>query len=852
VGLILHPRLFLLLLALCASSAVAQSQTTDTHTTAKPGATLKTNAASKTKVKPSKTKAIARTSAQTKLLTSETPPPRTPPALPIQNTAASTASPANQIAERILPLEVVVNGSKSGTWLLLERGGVMYAPFEAFEEWRVQLPPDAKPIDFKLHDQTYWPLSAVPGYKFKLDFANQSAELLFSPEAFAATRLTQEMSKKPVVSPVLPSVFFNYDLNYSTSILRNAPTAKDLGLLTEIGFSNSWGVLTTSHAGRNLTNDAASTNPRSWVRLETTFTKDFPDENRTLRIGDTSTRAGMWGHNVYYGGLQYCKNFGLTPGFVSQPIPALVGMSTAPSTVEMYVNDVLRQVSNVPTGPFAIDNFPILTGSGDVKMVVRDILGRETIIEQSFFTSTQLLAAGLNDWSIEAGSIRRDIGTSSNRYGPGFASGTWRHGYSNALTLEGRAEAAAQLQTVGLSVVSALPSRILGKASLAVSHGQSQNGSLWLLGMEQQSLRSSVSFQAQGASQNFRQLGQAANILPAKLQLAGNWSYSSETAGSFGIGFATFSRYDNTSVSTVSGNYSTRLGDRNSLSLSASRAIAGASGTSIGVYFVMPLDSNRIVSASANSHGGQQDFYVSAMQNPDQDNNLGWRALAGRQQEQNRTEGGLYYLGHYGRLTGDVSTSPGQTALRLGANGGLVLANNNLFATQRVDQSFAVVEVAGYDNIGIGVGSNMLTHTNTHGMALIPRLIPYQNNAIRLNPNELPMSAEINSIEQNAVPAWRSAVKIDFPVRGGRGALLKIMLEDGEVAPAGAIVQIEGDQQEFYVARRGEAFVTGLQLSNRVLLNWNGQQCKIEVTLQPESPDEIARLGPLLCKGVAR
>jgi len=146
----------------------------------------------------------------------------------------------------------------------------------------------------------------------------------------------------------------------------------------------------------------------------------------------------------------------------------------------------------------------------------------------------------------------------------------------------------------------------------------------------------------------------------------------------------------------------------------------------------------------------------------------------------------------------------------------------------------------------------VLTHTDASGRALIPRLVPYQNNSITLDPAELPLSADISSIEHTVVPAWRSAVKVVFPVRSGRGALLKIMLDDGDVAPAGATVQIEGDDEEFYVARRGAAFVTGLQTHDIVLLNWNGQQCKIDVTLPPETPDEIARLGPLPCKGVTR
>jgi outer membrane usher protein len=231
---------------------------------------------------------------------------------------------------------------------------------------------------------------------------------------------------------------------------------------------------------------------------------------------------------------------------------------------------------------------------------------------------------------------------------------------------------------------------------------------------------------------------------------------------------------------------------------------------------------------------------------------MGWRLLGGQQQDERRAEGGVYYQGRYGRVLSEISNTPDQTTVRLGASGGLVVADGHMFATRRVNDSFAVAEVAGYGDVGIGLGSNMLTRTDASGVALVPQLMAYQTNSVRLDPTELPVSAEIDSIEQFAVPAWRSAVKVIFPVRSGRGALLKIVLDDGDVAPAGATVQIEGDKQEFYVARRGEAFVTGLQSTNRLVLNWKDRQCRFDVTLPSATPDEVPRLGPLLCKGLAR
>jgi outer membrane usher protein len=772
--------------------------------------------------------------------------------LALPATGLAQSPPPSLASDRAMPLEVIVNGAKSGAWLLVERAGVLYAPVDAFAEWRLQVRPDAPRLEFR--GQEYRALSAIPGFRAKVDYANQSVELLFAPQAFATLRLTQELEKKPVVSEVLPSVFVNYDLSYTAARLRGTATTNDVGVLGELGFSWQGGVLTNSMAARNLSNDRFLGVRRDFVRLETTYTRDFPDQNRTLRLGDTVTRAAMWGRDVFYGGIRYGTNFALTPGFVSQPLPTVQGLSAAPSTVELYVNDVLRQVSNVPTGPFVVDNFPLLTGNGEARLVVRDLLGRETVVVQPFFTSSRLLAANLDDWSVEAGRVRLGLGVESNDYGPGFASATWRHGRSNDVTIEGRAEVSRQRRLLGMGLLSVLPWQVLARAALVGSHEQSLGGGgHWLVGLETEGLRGGASVEVVGSTAKFREIGQDLSVSPVKLQYAGNFLYNTDGFGTFGVGYASITRFDRTRVATVSGNYSMRVLERGSLTLTASRAIAGATGSAYAMTFLMPFDNGRSINATAGRRSGKDDAYLAAVQNPGADSDFGWRVLAGKLQDERRAEAGVYYQGRYGSLSADATkTVASQSAVRLGASGGLVFADGHFFATRRVDESFAVAEVPGYGGVGIGIGSNVLTRTGADGVALIPRLLPYISNSVRIDPKELPINAEIESIELQAVPAWRSAVKLTFPVRGGRGALLKIVFADGEPAPAGGIVRIAGDPETFYVARRGEAFVTGLKPDSRVVLDWNGRQCALAVTLPPENPDEIPRIGPVMCRGVPR
>ena len=754
-------------------------------------------------------------------------------------------------ASKLHPLEVTVNGARAGDWVLLERDGLLYAPKAAFEEWRVLLRPDAPGID--VNGQRYVALSEIPGFDAKIDFATQSLALTFSPRSFESTQQEETQAIKLKSDKVLSSIFFNYDVNFAANKASGAPGSRDLGALTEIGISTSAGVLTSSAVARNLISSGAGSEPASWIRLETTFTRNFPEMNRTLRIGDSSTRSSLLGRNAYFGGVQYGSNFALTPGFISQPLPTISGLSSAPSTVELYVNNVLRQTSNVPTGPFTLTNLPTFNGSGDARLVVRDLLGRETVVVQPFFSSSQLLAVGLSDWSVEAGALRRDLGVTSAAYGDGFASGTYKQGVSTDLTLESRAEITRDLQTASLGAIAVLPGQLLGRAAFMGSRSGSQGGgNQWLLGADYVGTVRSAGLQIQGATLNFRQLGLDKQTLPIRYQVAGNASHYTDNRNSFSAGFAVVDRFDGPRVSTFSVGYNMRVFNRGSLQISAGRAITNVAANSIVLTLVMPLEANIVTSAGMELRAGQNSAYASATSSTSDNGVLGWRVLAAQDQTGSRAEGGLNYASRYARLSGDVSKSTGQAALRLGASGGLLATDGRVFASQRVSDSFALVEVPGHPDLSVSLGATVLGRTNADGVAIVPRLLPYQVNSLRLDPNELPISAEIDNIELTAVPASRSGVKLVFATRAGRAALLRLVFDDGQPAPAGATIQIEGDKQEFYVAQRGEAFVTGLLASSRIILKWKTQNCVVEVVLPPLVQDDIARIGPLVCKGVAR
>ena len=69
--------------------------------------------------------------------------------------------------------------------------------------------------------------------------------------------------------------------------------------------------------------------------------------------------------------------------------------------------------TDVPAGPFTLTNLPVMTGQSEARIVVKDLMGREQVINQPFYVTPQLLSKGTQQYSYETGLIRQNYGLSS-------------------------------------------------------------------------------------------------------------------------------------------------------------------------------------------------------------------------------------------------------------------------------------------------------------------------------------------------------------------------------------------------------------------------------------------------------
>ena len=169
-----------------------------------------------------------------------------------------------------------------------------------------------------------------------------------------------------------------------------------------------------------------------------------------------------------------------------------------------------------------------------------------------------------------------------------------------------------------------------------------------------------------------------------------------------------------------------------------------------------------------------------------------------------------------------------------------------MYASRRITDSFGVVQVPGYPGVRVYAENQPVAQTGADGSALIPRLRPYQRNDIRIEEADLPLDTQIESVQADAVPYFRSGVLLPFAVKPSRGALVTVRLEDGEPAPPGAAAQLVGERGEFAVGMRGELYLAGLRASNRVRITWDGQSCEFSLAFEP-SGDPLPHLGTYTC-----
>ena len=747
----------------------------------------------------------------------------------------------------VLLLDVRINNQRLPDVVRVEQwpDGALLLPAESWEQARLVPLAQAR----TLSDGTpAFSLNAVPGTTYQINRQSLSLDINAPATAFVGSTLgLQGALAEPPPRPQMGLL-----LNYDVSLERSPGGGPMTGgaALEAVAFSRLGNFV-----GSALVRDDG--NKRTTQRLDTFWRYDMPHRLETLVVGDTVGTGGGWSRPARYGGIRWGRDFGMRPGFVTLPQLSLSGEAALPSTVEVLVNNARRLSQSVQPGPFELTNVPVFTGAGELNLVVRDLLGRETVIKQSYYVSPRLLAPGLSDFSLEAGRLRTGYGQDSH-YGDVFGAVTWRQGLSSSLTGEARVELQAERRAAGMELAGLLGNWAVGRMALAASSGSTQgvseHGQLLQLGIERSTPHGGGALQYERASQGFAHFGEGTSPTAAAQRARDRWLASMGGAlwgpVSSGISFVSQTRWDGDRVKTAGLSFSLPIWQRASLSLSLNKRLDGDGAWRAGLNLILPLEGRISTSARVDaSSGSSATGTVSASSNPPAGPGLGWR-VEGSTQESQRARGGLQYNTSQAEFAADAaSDAKGQVALRAGARGTLGLIAGLPFASRPVNQgSFAVVDVGGLAGVPVMRSHQVVAVTNSRGLAFVPGLLPWQKNQIEIDPVDLPLDTEVGNVVQQITPYAGSGSVVKFAVRRTRQALVVLHQPNGKPVPLGAKVRLLPDGPQFITGRRGEVWLTDLAAERqRLRVSWAGGSCEMELLVPAAVSGTPGKIGPLAC-----
>ena len=545
-----------------------------------------------------------------------------------------------------------------------------------------------------------------------------------------------------------------------------------------------------------------------------------------------------------FGGVQLARNFAVQPGFVTLPLPSIEGSAALPSVVDVYVNGAKSGSRELPAGPFQITELPILTGAGDVQLVVRDLLGRETLYSQPYYVAAAMLGQGLHDYSYEAGLLRRSFGLKSNDYGAMMLSATHRYGLSETITGELHGEATSAVQLVGAAAQIVVGKLGYAEGSIASSRSDEGTGAWGRLGFERRTRGLSFGFSGELSSKDYMSVGRApGHRSPASIVHA--FAGLPLGSGSLGLSYLRRDGRGEPDAEYASASASIRLGRRASLHFAARKSMSANKDLSAQVS--LSLSSPHRAHKSAGLSVANGEFRAVAAIEPYRPvgEGVGYR-LAASAGAINRVDGAVSANSRFGSHEVQLTWVDGKTGVRLSTAGGIGLISGSAFVSRPLSQSFAKVKVGGYANVRVYADNQLVGRTNGDGTLILPRLRPFDRNLVRIDLADLPMDAQMSGDERRVRPFDRHGVLVDFNVTPARAAIIRVLLANGSALPAGSTLLLNGGTVAFISAPGGDVYLTGLDPQNSAIATWNNGSCQLKFDFSPSQAPQ-PRLGDVIC-----
>lgn len=771
--------------------------------------------------------------------------------------AAQPPSAYGQMPDMHLLLDIVINGLLVNRIEPVDyRAGHYYVSAEVFNSLGF---PIKAPVGQEVA------LDTIKGISVVYESASQQLLVDVPTDWLPGQTISTDREHKLRLADNTFGMLFNYDI-YSSQTARSSKDSY-LSAFTEQRVLGRFGSLSnTGVYNHYFQTEENSTLDSGYLRYNTGWHYNDEESMRRYAVGDVVTGSFSWSSAVRLGGVQISRNFQTRPDLVTYPLPQFAGQAAVPSAVDLYINDFKRSSGSVNPGPFTIDTIPFINGAGEATVVVTDALGRQVSTNIPFYVSSDLLKAGLSDYSVSTGVIRQNFGVKSFDYGDLAASGVVRYGVTNWLTVAGNAESAKELALGGVGsnlllyrfgVLSGSYSMSYnGKNALKVEDSPSvvskndRSGHQQSLSYTYTTNSYSINAQREWRSQEYGnlssyksgfRLGRRSDQVTA--------STSIDQFGTLGVGYFNIIDHSGSPVRLLNTSFSRGIWGHSNLYLAMNREIGGK-GFSAQFIINVPLDkwgstslsssrssdnqwSNRINYNRPAPVAGGLGWDLGYAKNHSNNNNDYKQASLTMETQKFQARTGVYGESKY-TYWGELS-------------GSLVMMDSGIYAARQINDAFALINTDGFANIPVHFENQLMGYTDDNGHLLIPNVMSYHRARYEIDPLHLPAEIQTPSVEQYHAVRESGGLLVHFPIKKIDSVSFILTDQSGQPLPKGSSIHLADSYFSSYVGWDGIVYIEGVKQNNRLIVNSaeDDSLCLADFTLV--NPSGVQSIAPVIC-----
>ena len=496
-----------------------------------------------------------------------------------------------------------------------------------------------------------------------------------------------------------------------------------------------------------------------------------------------------------------------------------------PSRVDILVNGQVQRTLQLAAGRYDLRDFPFLSGTNDVSVVVEDATGRREATALSFFSDTLLLNPGITNFSLVLGETVDRFNTfliNTRRDGK-IVTGYVQRGITDRLTLGTSIQAERDNAVVGGQLVFAAPIGLVGvQAAVDRSRGEPLEYAA-VLSWRQQSYRGSgvasgLLVDATYQSARFSPLEPSVGLLnsraldiDARYQTPLGARTFVSAGGGYGIGRGL--QPDEYRLSATA----TRSFATWSLNLAVDQRFGGfGNQTNIGLSVSVPLTRRLTARARYQSSRNETAVEIDRIAYPGLDE-LGYRLSAVRSDDGEGLDGDVRYYGN--RFQGSVRHSFSDSRFGrsqvtdVAVTTGVGYAGGKFAWGREADRGFVIVDrhrsladaqITARSTTSLGPSARV----GGFGPGLVPLLRSYVNDSISIDVQNLPSGYDIGAGRFDIRPGAASGYRIQVGSDASNTIVGNLAFADGSPASlvTGELRRLDGragDPVNFFTNRTG-------------------------------------------------